>query len=810
MIQSPEVGLKRLFVFLLWTPLLAGGVAPNRYIVELTGESAGHYITRTVPANGRRAALQGESGRRVKATVAVQQSTMRARLERNGARVVGSLDTVANVLFVNVPSGRIDRLRRLAGVQRILPERTYRLTLDHAAPLHKIPEAWSLGGAYPQGQGVKIGMIDTGIDITHPGFKDAGFQAPAGFPKTGAASDSKFTNNKIIVARSYVQQCLSTDPDTSAQDDVGHGTGTAMAAAGVQNTGSMGTITGAAPQAYLGNYKVFGSPGVNDEANSCAIDRAVEDAVNDGMDVVNLSLGGAPAPRTGDDIEVEAMETAVSLGVIVVISSGNSGPNANTMGSPGTSPSAISVGAMNNDRYFAAPFSVGSNGPYPAVPAAETPPARPITAPLVDISLSQDTTGLACSPLAANSLTGSIALILRGTCYFSVKLNNAQAAGAVAALVYTYESSPDAITMDVGSATLPAEMVSYPDGLTIKGLVTKPSPATMSFSQAPFSIDPNSIAGFSSKGPSVDSSIKPELLAVGENFLTAAETVNTAGELYSPTGYVVSQGTSFSAPLVAGAAAVLKAARPGYTPLEYKSMLVNSAAMAFPAPDQAQDVQAAGAGMMDLSAAVRATLAVTPSTLSFGTVAGTGQIAASIRFSNLGYVNDQFAITVQPGGSGPAPVPASTSVTLASNTFADVGLTFNVSGLAAGAYEGFIVIRSTASGLVTRVPYWYGVPSPAPAHITVLSVPGAPPAPSALVRDAIEFRLTDGAGIIVSGVTPQVTATAGGGKVLEVLSQDDFFPGVWSATLTMGPVAGNNTFHIVAGSLSQDITIVTQ
>ena len=816
---SYNTPVRRLWICLLSIPLFAG-ILPDRYIVELTGESAAQYIARTVPARQRREALLGDPGLQARARVRLEQAAVRARLERRGARIVGSVDTVANALFVHMPAARVARLRSVRGVRRVLPERTYQLALDHALPLHKVPQAWSLGGAYPQGAGMKIGMIDTGIDITHPGFKDTGFQAPPGFPLVNAASDTAFTNQKVIVARSYVSQCLSTDPDTSAQDDVGHGTGTAMAAAGVENTGPLATITGVAPQAYLGNYKVFGSPGVNDGTNSCAIDLAVEDAVNDGMDVINLSLGGVPAPRIEDDGDVGMIEKAVLGDVIVVISAGNDGPDPNTIGSPGTAPSAITMGAMNNDRYFAAPpLTVGGQGPFAEVPADEPLPASPITAPLVDISLKLDSTGQACSPLPANSLSGSIALILRGgtNCYFQDKLNNAQQAGAVAALVYTYPSSPSAIIMAVGDATLPAEMVSSQDGLTIKQLATSPVPATMAFALAPLAIDPNSIAPFSSLGPSVDLSIKPDMLAVGENIYTAAETTDPAGELYNAQGYVVSQGTSYSAPLVAGAAAVLKAARPGFTPLEYKSLLVNSAASAF--PGQAQSVQNAGAGVLELSAAMLATLAVNvlppagtignSTSISFGVGSGTAQLSSTVRLSNLGYSSDTFQISVSPAGSAPAPVPSTTSVQLDSDTYFDLPLSFTASGLGPGEYEGFIVIQGTSSGSVARIPYWYGVASSTPAHITILDTPSTPPAAGAVV--GILFRVTDASGIIVNGVTPTVTASSGGGSVVGVDSLDSSYPGVWSVGVRMGPGSGvSNVFLISAGGLTQTVAISSQ
>jgi subtilisin family serine protease len=776
--------------------------------VELTGESAAQSIARTVAPSQRRAALMGDAGRQARARVRQEQAVVTIRLARRGARIVGSVNTVANALFVEMPAARVARLRSVRGVLRVLPERTYQLALDHALPLHKVPQAWSLGGAYPQGAGVKIGMIDTGIQITHPGFNDTGFQAPPGFPLVNAASDTVFTNQKVIVARSYVSQCLSADPDDSAQDDVGHGTGTAMAAAGVENKGPLATITGVAPLAYLGNYKVFGSPGVNDSTNSCAIESAIEDALNDGMDVINLSLGSVPAPPIGDDDEVQVIDTAVSMGLIAVIAAGNNGPDPNTIGSPGTAPDAITMGAMNNDRTFASPFTVGNHGPYAAIPAYESLPANPITAPLVDISLKLDSTGLACTPLPANSLKGSLALILRGTCTFQVKLNYAQQAGAVAALVYTYASSPDAITMAVGDATLPAEMVSNPDGLTIKQLAGSPVQATMPFSQAPFTIDPDNIAPFSSLGPSVDLSIKPDLLAVGENFYTAAESTDPAGELYNAQGYVVSQGTSYSTPLMAGAAAVLKAARPGFTPLEYKSLLVNAAAAAF--PGQQQSVQDAGAGFLDLNAAMLATLAASPTSLSFGVGPGTNKLSATVRLSNLGYSRDTFQISVSPVGGAPAPVPSTSSVQLASDTYFDVPFAFTPSGLGPGEYEGFITIQGTGSATVARIPYWYGVASSTPAHITILSTPGAPPAAGTVVSDAIWFRVTDASGIIVAGVTPTVTVSSGGGSVVSVDSLNSYYPGVWAVTARMGPASGaSNVFVISAGKLTASVTIVS-
>jgi hypothetical protein len=545
---------------------------------------------------------------------------------------------------------------------------------------------------------------------------------------------------------------------------------------------------------------------VNPGTNGCAVESATEDAVNDGMDVLNLSLGSDMTIRLDLDPEVQAIESAVAMGVSVVISAGNGGPDPNTIASPGTAPSAITVGAMNNDRYFAAPFTVGGHGPYAAIPAVEVLPSSPITAPLADISSHLDSSGLACSALPSGSLSGTIALILAGTCSFEDKLNNAQWAGAVAALVYADPSNPDATLMDVAnSAFLPAEMVSSQDGLAIKQLAASTVQATMAFTLAPFAIDPNTIAPFSSLGPSVDLSIKPDLLTVGENFYTAAQRSNPAGELYNAQGYVLSQGTSFSAPLAAGAVAALKAARPGFAPFEYKSMLVNSAASAF--PGQAHSVQNTGGGILDLNAAMLATLAVNPASVSFGVGPGTTQLSTTIRLSNLGYQSDIFQISVSPSPSGPVPVPSTTSVRLDSDTYFDLPVSFTSSGLGPGSHQGFIQIQGTNSGTVARVPYWYGVPSATPAYITLLGV--ASPVPVASVIRAIWFRVTDASGINVD-VTPTVNATAGGGSVISIGLQGPDFPDIWTVKIMTGRIPADNVFTIAAGTLTKTVTIATQ
>jgi subtilisin family serine protease len=765
---------------------------------------------------------------RRRADVRSEQAPVKLAIEQAGGQVLGSVDTVANAIFVRMPASQAGRLASLPGVKRVYPVREFKLLLDHAVVVHKIVDAWNQIGLDKAGAGIKIAIIDTGIDNAHPAFQDASLAVPKGFPQADTSADKAYTNNKVIVARSYVN-LLGSDPDTSARDDVGHGTGVAMAAAGMLNSGPLATIRGVAPVAYLGNYKIFGSPGVNDSTSDDAIIAGIDGAVADGMDVLNLSLGTTVATNLADDPEASAIARATSMGVIVVVAEGNGGPDPQTMGSPATAPSAIAVGAQLNNRTFSASASV-AGAAYQAVPGSATAPPQPVTASIRDIT-SLDSDGLVCSALPSGSLKGDIAFILRGTCLFSDKIANVAAAGAVGVLVYTDQASPTAITMEVGTETLPAMMVSYSDGISIKQQLAGKAKvtATLNFTLQAFSVNPDQLADFSAEGPNVDGSIKPDLVAVGMYVYTAAETTDSQGELYNAQGYVFADGTSYSSPIVAGAVALLKAARPGLTAAEYRSLVINSAAPAFLTPGVPARVQQAGAGSLDMIAALNASGAAAPTSLSFGIGGGDVQQSKALTISNVTNASETFTIYVAGRDAPTGPVPpgsrtadaldtysiqpivsvSPSSLTLDAGGSGTVTMTMTGSQLPAAAYEGFVHLVGTKSGVDERVPYWYGVGPGAPAHLTILDTATSPTA-GALTQDAIEFRVTDASGINVTGAQPKVTVVDGGGSVLGVISEGIIFPGVFGVEIEFGPTAGNNDFQIQVGSLIQTVTIVTQ
>ena len=801
--HSNLMSVRFLAIFSFLAAFIAAQAAtvPNRYIVELSTEPVADHL------KSARVTLQSTAAATHRARIQREQAQLRTSLELRGARILESVDTVANALLVEVSETDPRPWANLPNVLRVSPVRTVPMLLDRAVIVNKVADAWSqIGGPANAGRGVKIAILDTGIDIAHPGFQNSPLIAPAGFPLVNAMADSAYTNNKVIVARSYVSLLPKRDPDNSSRDHVGHGTALAMIAAGGTVAAPAATLTGIASGAWIGSYKIFGTPNYNDETTDAVILKALDDATKDGMDVISLSVGSDIVSRLGDDVEVQAVERAISAGVIVVVAAGNNGTDPFTISSPGTAPDAITVGAQRNDRTFAAFVQISGSDPLLAVPGGGPVPAGPVTSSIVDVQ-TLDGSGLTCGSLPFGSLSNRIALILRGTCTFETKLNNAAAAGASAAVVYAAASAPDPISMAVGSAVLPAEMISNADGLTLKQALASGSVASavVSFSLGPVHLDPKRISTFSASGPNVDFSIKPDLVAVGESYYVATQSFDVNGEMYSPDGYILVDGTSFSTPTVAGAAALLKAARPGLTVAQYRSLLINSAtSLNFGSATAA--VQQAGAGSLNSGASLQATAAVYPTSLSFGTGDAFPQGALNLTVTNTSTASDTFTLRANPTGAGPVPSLSLSSVRLGPGASAGVSVTLTGSNLVAGGYEGLVLVAGANGTVESRVPYWYGVASTTPARITDLgSITSA--SRNSRQRDAIHFRVTDAAGLPITSITPKATVTAGNGTVTSLNSYDSDSPDLFSLSVRLGPLSGTNIFHVQAGDVVFDFNI---
>ena len=255
---------------------------------------------------------------------------------------------VANGFSLSLPSSELPRLRTLSGVRDVLPAGSYAPQLSATPQQIGAPALWGQG-LDTAGQGVKIGIIDSGIDAGHPFFDPTGYAMPAGFPK----GQERFTTAKVIVARVFAPKSATAASARVAfsDDDSSHGTHVAGIAAGNADTPAGGgrRVSGVAPRAYLGNYKVFvqTDSGLSPNANSPAIVAAIEAAVADGMNVINFS-GGEPEIEPSRDIVARALDAAAAAGVVPVVAAGNDYNDfgAGSVASPANAEGAIAVGAV--------------------------------------------------------------------------------------------------------------------------------------------------------------------------------------------------------------------------------------------------------------------------------------------------------------------------------------------------------------------------------------------------------------------------------------------------------------------------------
>ncbi len=281
--------------------------------------------------------------------IADEQQAFRSELATRvpGAEIGWRYRLVANGFSLALPSSEVERLRALPGVRDVLPAGSYAPQLTSSPQQIGAPALW--GQALDTaGQGVKVGIIDSGIDPTHPFFDPAGYVMPAGFPR----GQQRFTTAKVIVARVFAPKGATAASTRVAysDDDSSHGTHVAGIAAGNADTNADGRrVSGVAPRAYLGNYKVFveTSTGLSPNANSPAIVAAIEAAVADGMNVINFS-GGEPEIEPSRDIVAIALDAAAAAGVVPVVAAGNdyNDLGAGSVSSPANSARAIAVGAV--------------------------------------------------------------------------------------------------------------------------------------------------------------------------------------------------------------------------------------------------------------------------------------------------------------------------------------------------------------------------------------------------------------------------------------------------------------------------------
>ncbi|MGH9719818.1 MAG: S8 family serine peptidase [Bryobacteraceae bacterium] len=765
------------------------------------------------------------------------QNVLTRELSRRGIRTTGAAQTLVNAIFIRATSQQAAQLRSLPGVRRVEYLPPLKRHLNRALDLVRATQAWSVvGGEGSAGAGAKIGIIDTGIDHTHPAFQDASLQAPAGYPR-GRPEDLPYTNSKIIVARSYVAQLPfaqiqaedSRPDDTTPRDRVGHGTAAAMIAAGRRVIGPTATIAGVAPKAWLGNYKIFASPGVNDTTKTPVVIQALEDALSDGMDVVTLSIGSPASYGALDrcqdrqgrdqacDIRAESVENAVRAGLAVVVSAGNDGdfglrfPALNSIHTPGTAPTAITVGATTNAHVFFASVRVSGADRINAIFGNGPKPGSPLTAPLRDVATLQDN-GRACSPLGAGSLAGAIALVQRGDCGFADKVNNSQKAGAVGVIIYR-EAGADFpfAPLSLAETGIPAVLVGNRDGLALKNLLASNSSRTATLDPAltELSADFDTVADFSSRGPSIGdvskghATIKPDLAAVGTDMYTATQSFDPNGDLWNASLFTSAQGTSFAVPMVAGAAALVKQRNPGFTAVQLKSAVVNTASNSVDDDAGLARVTAVGAGKLNIEAALQPGATLEPATLSFGVInPGTLPKSLALRVTNTGSSAATFtlAVAARDADSRAQITLTPSSVQLNPGQTSTVAVALTGTPPSPGSYEGAITVRGGSANL--RVPYLYLAGDGVVQNLVPIfgdgfvGIVGEP-------KWLMGFKAVDRLGVPVRNAAVRFRVPFGGGRIDLADPTTDVY-GIAAADVTLGPRLGEQQFSAEAGGLTLD------
>jgi minor extracellular serine protease Vpr len=600
-----------------------------------------------------------------RAKVLSQQATLSQTLAGMGAVELGRVSVAHNAIAVTIDASQLKSIAALPGVLSVRPVVNYELHLGETVPY--------VGGTTVQGMGydgtgVTVAVLDSGVDYTHKNLGGTGTladyntcYAQRNIAPTGACA-ALFgpAAPKVIGGYDFVGETwpsTATQPDPNPIDFQGHGTHVADIIAGKS---ADGTHKGVAPGAKIVAVKVCSA--VATSCNGVALLQGVDFALDpngdgdlsDSVDVMNLSLG-SDYGQIEDDL-TQALTNAVNFGVSVVASAGNGSDRPYKVGSPSISPGVISVAQTQVPSAKAIPLLVNAPATIAGLYSnTETLAFAPVgsndtTGDIKTALQAGGTNNLACAPLPAGSLAGKIALIDRGTCSVSLKVEAAANAGAIGVLI-ALVAPGDAITFSYGGGTnfVPSLVIQQSLGTAIKARLAASQTVNASIkASVPIPLV-GSMAGSSSRGPSMSTQgIKPEIGAPGASL--SAQVGTGAGE-------TAFGGTSGAAPMVAGAAALMLQAHPARTPLQIKAMLMNSAetnVYTSPAfnPGQLAPITRIGAGELRVNRSVLLGSAAwdteaKSATLSFGAVEADKQtvVKRTLTVENFSGTPKQFNIT---------------------------------------------------------------------------------------------------------------------------------------------------------------------
>lgn len=811
------------------------------------------------PATGQRLSSQrsGKLARRGPARVAktsfivmeravggTQEPVIEA-LRARGAVVLGSVRNVLNAVFVRADEKQAESFLRIPGVSRVVASREVALGLIGVEEAVRLMEARSQAAEVgATGEGISIAVIDSGLDFLHPAFSDDSLALLAGFPK-GRPADIALANSKVVAIRTYQHLQNTRDPATSSPDDSsawdfsGHGTAVAMIAAGGPVESPAGPVSGIAPKAYLGIYKVSGTPGLVPAASSQAVIAAIDDAVVDGMDILNLSLGhvadfpwnasgrgcGQPPDVLCDPLAAAAQSAVVDFGRVVVAAAGNDGriaggprPARATVSTPAVAPEVIAVAATANPVRLHESVSIARrtlpalSGSGPGLDDSLRAPAR-LAASLGDAQ--------ACGSFEGAELDGAILVARRGGCWFADKAENAAAAGAAGLVVYDDQPMQDLVEMSALRDTdIPAYFVSAESGSVIEALVQEAGAE----GEVLLAMDPTPLrsarpwrspAAFSSRGPSPGLNLKPDIAAPGLDVYTAGAFQYERIGGFNPSEFRRVTGTSAAAPAVAGAAALVWQRHPALTSREVASALINTASVEIVEDGERARAAAVGAGLLDVAAALEPIAAVEPATVGFGMLSGrTLPVWQEIYVTNRAPVARSYELEVVPRDND-----RRAAVTLEGRSRIVLGLEpdeyrairVSLEGLRPlpGSYEGHVAVRAVGELGELRVPYLYLVGDNVP-HTAFATGPGSTRGFQGEVsRRRVSARFVDRFGVGVADAPAEVRLPGGEVTVLSASNRTDRH-GVAEAVVEFGPSRGPHEAVIVAGGVELPFTFYSE
>jgi len=633
------------------------------------GVPASARLKATAPGvtGARQLDVDAPAARSYRGFLAQQRGTRLAMAERALGRPLKPgfvYDVVANAVSLELSEAEARQLAKLPGVRRVSRDFARRLMSDAGPRWIGADRLWDGSlGASTRGAGIVVGVIDTGINRTHPSFAERG--PVDGFNHTNplsrqfglCATQPGLCNNKLIGIYDFSictgvhasSRCTNRETDDGRDVD-GHGSHVASTAVGnVLNVSfnlPTGTVqrqlSGVAPHASLISYKACEKPQSSEETGSCRgtwLLAALNQAAADRVQVLNYSIGG-----TGDspwscfgvdcnsnsnssdiDDDAEAMFALREAGTVVVVAAGNDGPASGSITRPAYAPWVLAVANTSHDRVIANRLVDLSGGATPP-PAGGVLVGAGLTTGLGPVALvapndfplcSQGTdldsppTG-ASNPWSAGRFNGEIVVCLRGVQARVAKSNNVRLAGGSGMVLVNQASDGEGIVAD--SHSIPATHLGFADGQALLNWLRTGSGHRgrlegASVSSAPERADV--LSSSSGRGPTgYGDYLKPDIAAPGSSVQAAAGTGS---------GFAFLSGTSMATPHVAGAAALLRAAKPNWNVSDIESALRSSALPVVRLPDGSTPATAfdQGSGRIDVAAALRAGLSfpLTPNEL---------------------------------------------------------------------------------------------------------------------------------------------------------------------------------------------------